>query len=204
MWHRPSLLSHPTNRPFPRPTLSRFSLCLPPLSAAPPVPLRHDDMAPRAFGRTPLSPRRGISHDLPLLPTRSDEGGSHAKPARHPTGPTHRTQPDPPGRVMAPSPSDAPPTLNPPFFTRGNLTPGRWFKEYPIRVHPASIGIGSGRSSFGTTLRPASQISTRPPHFTAAVAGAPRARPTVSVNPRLPPHSPVESSAPAYAGQVLY
>lgn len=60
--------------------------------------------------------------------------------------------------------------------------------EYPIgctrTVGPASAH-GRIRSS-GTTLRPASQISTRPP--LSAVAGAPRARPTVSVNPRLPPH----------------
>jgi hypothetical protein len=43
------------------------------------------------------------------------------------------------------------------------------------------------RGSSGTTLRPASQISSRPPHFPPVVAGAPQARPTVSVSPRLPP-----------------
>lgn len=79
---------------------------------------------------------------------------------------THRTQPAP-RRAMAPSPSMAPPDTQPPtIFARGNLTPGRCFKDTPSGYTPLRSASAKGKiCSLGTTLRPASQISTRPPRF---------------------------------------
>lgn len=51
----------------------------------------------------------------------------------------------PPRKGHGAVPIGCTPDTQPTIFTRGNLTPGRWFKEYPIRVHPASIGIQLGK-----------------------------------------------------------
>lgn len=103
-----------------------------------------------------------------------------------PNRPNTQTQPTPEGRGAVPI--ECPPDNQPPSSPEG-LTPGRCFKDTPVRRYtPLSISVWKKfRGSSGTTLRPASQISSRPPHSPPVVAGAPQARPTVSVSPRFPP-----------------
>lgn len=168
-----------------------------PTEARPPA--RRGDSGPTSRHPHPAIP--------PLIPTHRRDGqreGTHAKNHQH--HPRNRpkrtgTQPGAPpigGRTMDAVPIAMPPPARDPNHLRPREFDSRSVLQgYPIRVHPAfDSASAQGRiRSRGTTLRPASQISTRPPLQT--VAGAPRAGPTVSVNPRPPPHPHASSRSSA-------
>lgn len=113
---------------------------------------------------------------FPLL--RSAPHCNAPKPAQHPD-----TANNPKGRGARPhrcSPDTQPP------IRPERLTPGRCFKDTPVRVHPASISVLW--KDFADLL--AQSYALRPKYLPVppkVVAGAPQAGPTVSVSPRLPP-----------------
>jgi hypothetical protein len=114
----------------------------------------------------------------------------YPKPTRHTNQPNTRTQPGP-GGPWLPLPSSVPSDTQPPSSPEG-LTPGRCFKDTPSR-YTARFRSGSGRRAMARSAQPyvlRPKYLPVPPFFfiqgiLRVVAGA--RRPTVSVNPRLPP-----------------
>lgn len=143
----------------------------------------------------------------------------HPKPTRHTNQPNTRTQPGP-GGPWLPLPSSVPSDTQPPSSPEG-LTPGRCFMEYPT---PGTLpAFDQSPESCRWFIRHnltacVPNIFPSPPFFLLflsifpkVVAGA--RRPTVSVNPRLPPvpqsspgpsHPPLHTPKPHTRGQFPF